>query len=98
MPRNWPVWCKSAMDVPAKRRSARLKTSTTSTTVSGWESFCLQVFHELLLRWPVRQGAVPVRTDDEENRMLYYAVIFFIVAIVAAVLGFGGIAAGAASI
>jgi uncharacterized membrane protein YtjA (UPF0391 family) len=33
-----------------------------------------------------------------ESPMLYYAVIFFIIAIVAAVLGFGGIAAGAATI
>ena len=30
--------------------------------------------------------------------MLHYALIFFIVAIIAAVLGFGGLAAGAASI
>ncbi|NJL56580.1 DUF1328 domain-containing protein [bacterium] len=30
--------------------------------------------------------------------MLYYAAIFFVVALVAAVLGFGGIAAGAAEI
>jgi uncharacterized membrane protein YtjA (UPF0391 family) len=30
--------------------------------------------------------------------MLYYAVVFFIIALVAALFGFGGIAAGAASI
>lgn len=30
--------------------------------------------------------------------MLHYAVVFFIIALVAAVLGFGGIAAGAAGI
>ena len=30
--------------------------------------------------------------------MLYYAAIFFIIAIAAALLGFGGIAAGASSI
>jgi uncharacterized membrane protein YtjA (UPF0391 family) len=30
--------------------------------------------------------------------MLYYALVFFIIAIVAAVFGFGGIAAGAVSI
>lgn len=30
--------------------------------------------------------------------MLYYALVFFIVAIVAALFGFGGIAAGAVSI
>lgn len=30
--------------------------------------------------------------------MLYYAVVFFVVAIIAAVFGFGGIAAGATQI
>ena len=30
--------------------------------------------------------------------MLYYAVVFFVIAIIAAILGFGGIAAGAAGI
>lgn len=30
--------------------------------------------------------------------MLYYAAVFFVIALVSAVLGFGGIAAGAASI
>lgn len=30
--------------------------------------------------------------------MLYYALLFFVLAIVAAVLGFGGLASGAASI
>lgn len=30
--------------------------------------------------------------------MLYYAVVFFIIAIIAGLLGFGGIAAGASSI
>jgi len=30
--------------------------------------------------------------------MLYYAVVFFVIALFAAVLGFGGIAAGAAGI
>ena len=30
--------------------------------------------------------------------MLYYAVVFFIIALIAALFGFGGIAAGAASI
>lgn len=30
--------------------------------------------------------------------MLYYAAVFFIIAIIAAVFGFGGIAAGAAEI
>ncbi len=30
--------------------------------------------------------------------MLHYAVVFFVIALIAAVLGFGGIAVGAASI
>ena len=30
--------------------------------------------------------------------MLHYAVVFFVIALIAAVLGFGGIAAGAAGI
>jgi uncharacterized membrane protein YtjA (UPF0391 family) len=33
-----------------------------------------------------------------QTKMLYYAVVFFIIAIIAAVLGFGGIAVGAAGI
>jgi uncharacterized membrane protein YtjA (UPF0391 family) len=38
-------------------------------------------------------------TEPEgHNIMLYYALVFFIVASIAAALGFGGIAAGAASI
>jgi uncharacterized membrane protein YtjA (UPF0391 family) len=31
-------------------------------------------------------------------RMLYYAVVFFVIALIAALLGFSGIAAGAAGI
>jgi uncharacterized membrane protein YtjA (UPF0391 family) len=39
-------------------------------------------------------------TDQQawERIMLHYAVVFFVVAIIAAVFGFGGIAAGAAGI
>jgi uncharacterized membrane protein YtjA (UPF0391 family) len=37
-------------------------------------------------------------TNPTENVMLYYAAVFFIIAIVAALFGFGGIAAGASSI
>ena len=36
--------------------------------------------------------------DPKESIMLRYAVIFFVIALIAAVLGFGGIAAGAADI
>jgi uncharacterized membrane protein YtjA (UPF0391 family) len=35
---------------------------------------------------------------EKENAMLHYAVVFFIIALVAAVFGFGGIAAGAVEI
>jgi uncharacterized membrane protein YtjA (UPF0391 family) len=39
------------------------------------------------------------RTDlEQEIAMLHYAVVFFVVALIAAVLGFGGIAASAAGI
>jgi uncharacterized membrane protein YtjA (UPF0391 family) len=34
----------------------------------------------------------------EFNNMLHYAVVFLVIALIAAVLGFGGIAAGAAGI
>ena len=37
-------------------------------------------------------------TDCEVTVMLYYALAFFLVALIAAVLGFTGIAAGAAAI
>jgi uncharacterized membrane protein YtjA (UPF0391 family) len=35
---------------------------------------------------------------SQEIKMLYYAVVFFIIALIAALFGFGGIAAGAAGI
>jgi uncharacterized membrane protein YtjA (UPF0391 family) len=35
---------------------------------------------------------------EKENHMLYWAVVFFVLALVAAVFGFGGIAAGAVTI
>jgi len=36
--------------------------------------------------------------EKEKNKMLYWALVFFIITIIAVVFGFGGIAAGAASI
>ena len=36
--------------------------------------------------------------SGKENVMLHYAVVFFVIALVAALFGFGGIAAGAAEI
>jgi uncharacterized membrane protein YtjA (UPF0391 family) len=38
------------------------------------------------------------RRAPEEVAMLYYAAMFFVIAVVAAVFGFGGIAAGAVEI
>jgi uncharacterized membrane protein YtjA (UPF0391 family) len=38
------------------------------------------------------------RGKKKEIAVLYYAVVFFIVALIAALFGFGGIAAGAAGI
>jgi uncharacterized membrane protein YtjA (UPF0391 family) len=34
----------------------------------------------------------------KENAMLHYAVVFFVIALIAALFGFGGIAAGAVGI
>jgi uncharacterized membrane protein YtjA (UPF0391 family) len=42
--------------------------------------------------------ATAVVAPNPEPDMLHYAVVFFIIALIAAVLGFGGLAAGAASI
>ena len=43
-------------------------------------------------------GMVGFFKNNEKFTMLYYAVVFFIIALIAGVLGFGGIAAGAVSI
>lgn len=45
-----------------------------------------------------RRGDFPRCDRKLEDVMLQYAIIFFIIAIIAAVFGFGGIAAGAAAI
>lgn len=42
--------------------------------------------------------ASPDALGNQEMDMLHYALLFFIVALVAALFGFGGLAAGAASI
>lgn len=39
-----------------------------------------------------------LRYINQETAMLHYAVVFFVIALIAAVLGFGGIAASAAGI
>jgi uncharacterized membrane protein YtjA (UPF0391 family) len=46
----------------------------------------------------VRSAVARLTDTSEVTIMLYYALVFFIIAIIAAALGFGGIAAGAASI
>jgi uncharacterized membrane protein YtjA (UPF0391 family) len=43
-------------------------------------------------------SAAFVVISGKENVMLHYAVVFFVIALVAALFGFGGIAAGAAEI
>jgi uncharacterized membrane protein YtjA (UPF0391 family) len=48
-------------------------------------------------RFLIAASAPPVTVNQEEF-MLRYAIIFFVIAIIAAVFGFGGIAAGAAEI
>jgi uncharacterized membrane protein YtjA (UPF0391 family) len=45
---------------------------------------------------PLSESAI--RLERRSTAMLHYAVVFFVIALVAAVLGFGGIAAGAAGI
>jgi uncharacterized membrane protein YtjA (UPF0391 family) len=47
---------------------------------------------------PVRSPLRACAGHCREFEMLYYAAVFFIIALVAAVLGFGGIAVGAAEI
>ena len=39
-----------------------------------------------------------ISTLQRENIMLHYAVVFFVIALIAALFGFGGIAAGAVGI
>ena len=45
-----------------------------------------------------RTWGARTQSTGREIIMLYYALVFFIIAIIAAALGFGGIAAGAAGI
>jgi uncharacterized membrane protein YtjA (UPF0391 family) len=45
-----------------------------------------------------RWGARHVKHHHQEAHMLYYAVVFLVIALIAALFGFGGIAAGAVGI
>ena len=48
------------------------------------------------LRHPFNRSAA--RSMNQEPAMLHYAVVFFVIALIAAVFGFGGIAASAVGI
>jgi uncharacterized membrane protein YtjA (UPF0391 family) len=43
-------------------------------------------------------GNLQSSEQGEDNHMLYWALTFFVVALIAAILGFGGVAIAAASI
>jgi uncharacterized membrane protein YtjA (UPF0391 family) len=47
---------------------------------------------------PAGRGNHPRRRPNQEPSMLHYAVVFFVIALIAALFGFGGIAAGAVGI
>ena len=47
---------------------------------------------------PTSKRSAVLRRKVGEDQMLHYAVVFFIIALIAAVFGFGGIAAGAVGI
>lgn len=46
----------------------------------------------------VSKEAPPQRVQSKEIEMLHYSVVFLVIALIAAVFGFGGIAAGAVEI
>ncbi len=54
------------------------------------------------MRWwktlPVQLEALRGIFEQLETAMLHYAIVFFVIALIAALFGFGGIAAGAAGI
>jgi len=52
----------------------------------------------LIAAHPVANPGAGKGAADRSVAMLYYAAVFFIIALVAALFGFGGIAAGAVSI
>jgi uncharacterized membrane protein YtjA (UPF0391 family) len=50
-------------------------------------------------RWNVHPSSIGIRFVFTKGPiMLHYAVVFFVIALIAALFGFGGIAAGAAEI
>ena len=51
----------------------------------------------LFATWVVERN-IPPRTNHKGYVMLYWAAVFFVIALVGAVLGFSGIAAGAAGV
>ena len=62
-----------------------------------WTSIADVLMQVRLLPFALREASLRI-SARKGRRMLYYALVFFIIALVAAVFGFGGIAAGAASI
>jgi uncharacterized membrane protein YtjA (UPF0391 family) len=88
----------------ASERSATQRLSCTSNAAcgTGREHQCTTLFiGGSLFAWLGHYpGTLRTRTGNHDGGhiMLYYALVFFIVAIIAAAFGFGGIAAGAASI
>ncbi|GJH13534.1 hypothetical protein CBA19CS11_31870 [Caballeronia novacaledonica] len=73
--------------------AGRSKDITGKSYAPSGKEYCL-----LKLVHCPRHGARGGSEPEGHNIMLYYALVFFIIAIIAAALGFGGIAAGAASI
>jgi uncharacterized membrane protein YtjA (UPF0391 family) len=57
-----------------------------------------QIYEQIYKRKPNRRRYSLSSLPIEENFMLRYAAIFFVIALIAALFGFGGIAAGATEI
>jgi uncharacterized membrane protein YtjA (UPF0391 family) len=62
----------------------------------GRRAACLQWTPGAEIQAPSHRPAL--RRFQEEMKMLHYAVVFLVIALIAAVFGFGGIAAGAVGI
>jgi uncharacterized membrane protein YtjA (UPF0391 family) len=64
-----------------------------NTTTSLWHSACNT--HRAVQATAIQQS---LALHQPEVTMLYYAIVFFVIALVAALFGFGGIAASAVGI
>jgi len=82
----------------------RWRTDRGRANAQDGPSVAIVAVHHRLTQSDGRSGVAASRISDQAPRwsreviMLRWAVIFFVIAIVAAVLGFGGIAAGASEI